>query len=775
MKTASINLMSVAAIASTSLFPFAANAQQKEPEARAQLEEVFVTVRRETENIQSVPVSIVAFSAAALEQKNITTAGDLQTVTPGVFLGGSGMKNPNVVYSIRGQSKALAGPSSPAVISYFAEVPEISMGSTGSQYDLESIQVLKGPQGTLFGRNTTGGAVLISPKEPTYTFGGDLSVSLGNYNDREFKGGISIPLIDNKLAIRVAGDVQKRDGFVKDIGTDTDIQNINSKGGRLSVLFDPVEGVSNLAIFDYSEAHERSTATELANVDPTPTSVAGQLGFGPDLIQKFKEQQALGFYKVNYSTPQFSNIRRTGFTDRLSIDLSDNYELINIFGYRKNILNYNTNVDGVANLESTFVPGLPVKLIYAENYDSAKQLSDELQIRGRAFEEKLEWVAGLFWLKSEPTGPGGTLVAFGEPLVSLLTGAPGTADYNFTTQTSRAVFFNGKYDLDEWLSGLQANIGVRYTKDKTSSCTGEAPNPGDFELSDCSNGSGLTNTATITTSSNATTWNLGLEWQINPDLFTYIATRHGYRTGGANGPTLTGPLAPYQTFDPDTVTDLELGVRNNMHLGDALLRSNISVFSGWYKDAQISLTGLTAFFNPAPMGGTLLVNAGNTRVMGVDFMFTLVPTDRWTIDVGGSLLKPDTLKNDLPDFLRQEQFVGSDPSQIPFNGAPKKSFTSSVRYELPLAGDLGKLAFDVNYYFNGQMEYGAQTIASYGLLGGRIDWRNIAKSGVDVGLFGQNLANKEYFGSGAAAGGLGFETSMVAAPRMYGVDVRYHF
>src|SRR5690606_4213254 len=206
-----------------------------------------------------------------------------------------------------------------------------------------------------------------------------------------------------------------------------------------------------------------------------------------------------------------------------------------------------------------------------------------------------------------------------------------------------------------------------------------------------------------------------------------------------------------------------------------LLRSNISVFSGWYEDVQISLTGLTAFFNPAPMGGTLLVNAGKTRVMGVDFMFTLVPSDRWTIDVGGSLLKPDTLKNDLPDFLRQEQFVGSDPSQIPFNGAPKKSFTSSVSYELPLTNDLGKLAFNLNYYFNGEMEFGSQRVASYGLLGGRIDWRDISNSGVDVGLFGQNLADKEYYGSFAAAGGLGFEASMVGAPRMYGVAMRYHF
>src|SRR5690606_25242651 len=110
MKILSVNVISLAAIACMPLLPLNAIAQSNESSGRAQLEEVFVTVRRETENIQSVPVSIVAFSAAALEQKNITNAGDLQTITPGVFLGGSGMKNPNVVYSIRGQSKALAGP-----------------------------------------------------------------------------------------------------------------------------------------------------------------------------------------------------------------------------------------------------------------------------------------------------------------------------------------------------------------------------------------------------------------------------------------------------------------------------------------------------------------------------------------------------------------------------------------------------------------------------------------------------------------------------------------
>src|ERR1700730_15971586 len=180
------------------------------------LEEITVTARRKEESLQSVPVSVTAFTAESLRERSIQTTQDLQMSTPGVYLSGSG-GNENVVYQIRGQSKALSGPSSPAVVSYFAEVPDVTFGSSVPQYDISSIQVLKGPQGTLFGRNTTGGAVLYTPTAPRFDFGGEVAVTGGNYDDREIEGAINLPIADDIFAIRIAGDIHKRAGYTKNL------------------------------------------------------------------------------------------------------------------------------------------------------------------------------------------------------------------------------------------------------------------------------------------------------------------------------------------------------------------------------------------------------------------------------------------------------------------------------------------------------------------------------------------------------------------------------
>ncbi|MDB6060889.1 MAG: hypothetical protein JWM78_992 [Verrucomicrobiaceae bacterium] len=784
MKWFQEKLISVTALASTSLaFAVTAHAQTVETDTRAKIDEVQVTARREAESIQSVPVSVIALSGDILRQKNVSSSEDVQLVAPGVFMSGSGGRQ-NVVYSIRGQSKALSGPSSPAVIAYFAEVPEVSFGSAVSQYDLASVQVLKGPQGTLFGRNTLGGAVLYTPAAPTYTFGGDLSVAIGNYNNREFKGAINVPIIDDKLAVRLAGDVHRRNGWAKDIGTDTDLEDINSKAFRLSVLFDPIEGVSNTLVLDYYKSRDNGFESLLSGVNPD-AQLPSAFGLGPAFAQQYAEQQGRDEYHVNYNFKQFTKNERFGATDRLEVNLAPGYDLINIFGYRSTQLSYNTNVDGMANIASTVAPGVPVKFILGDLYDNTHQYSDELQLRGLSFSDKLDWLAGLFWLKSEPSGVGGNLVAFAYPLL------PPTSGYTFITQTSKAVFLNGKYDLGDFVEGVKFNAGIRYTKDKTEACTGSSDVSGVYDDGDCKHGvAGLINPSSNTAESNATTWNIGLDWQIDPDLFSYIVARHGYRAGGVNGPTLGGKLATYQTFDPDTVTDVEVGVRSDVHFGDALLRSNVSVFSGWYDKVQLPISGLSsqatgagcnASGNPDgdciasndPAGGTLLVNAGKTRVSGVDYDFTFVPDDHWTFNVSGTFLKLETRSMDIPDFLLPYL---ANAKELPFNNAAKKTVTSAIQYQFPLRNNMGDVALNLNYYWTGEMAISSDVIPSYGVFNGRVDWNNVAQGPVDLSLFAKNIGDKVYETGGVASGGtLGLNTRMVGAPRTYGVEARYRF
>jgi iron complex outermembrane recepter protein len=165
------------------------------------LGEIIVTARRKEENSQTVPVSVTVVGANTLAQQDIETTNDLQRLVPGTILNGAGSLS-NSTYTIRGQGKSVTGPGLPSVITYLNEVPLPSIGSYAPLFDVQAVQVLKGPQGTLFGRNTTGGAVLVYSVPPSMEFGGYGQVDFGNFNKHSVQGAVNLPVIDGKLAIR---------------------------------------------------------------------------------------------------------------------------------------------------------------------------------------------------------------------------------------------------------------------------------------------------------------------------------------------------------------------------------------------------------------------------------------------------------------------------------------------------------------------------------------------------------------------------------------------
>ncbi|MCF8709537.1 TonB-dependent receptor plug domain-containing protein [Rhizorhapis sp. SPR117] len=185
--------------------------------------DIIVTARRREENLQDVPVSIVAFSQEGIRQNNVASAADLGRVAPGlVAYTGNSVSSTQNSFAIRGRG-LLFGAAAGSVETYFAEVPLSANYSSpelpAQFFDLASVQVLKGPQGTLFGRSTTGGAVLVQPAAPTNDWEGYGRVQLGNYNNVQVEGALNIPVIDDVLAIRLAGQHWKRDGYVTNEST----------------------------------------------------------------------------------------------------------------------------------------------------------------------------------------------------------------------------------------------------------------------------------------------------------------------------------------------------------------------------------------------------------------------------------------------------------------------------------------------------------------------------------------------------------------------------
>jgi iron complex outermembrane receptor protein len=765
-------------------------------EDKTSIEEVMVTARRTQESSQSVPVSVTAFSAKALREAQISTPEDLQINTPGVYLSGSGARQ-NVIYQVRGQSKSVSGPSSPAVVSYFAEVPDPTFGSFVPGYDLASVQVLKGPQGTLFGRNTTGGAVLYTPTEPGYEVGGYVSSNFGNYNKREFQGALNIPLITDKAALRIAADVNRSDGWVKNLGVGGDLEMADTKSFRASLLLQPTDSIRNLTIVDYFDSENDGYSTLLGNVRPQ-FNLLDILGLRASVEQQLAQQQARSAYVEDTSVAPLDKLKRVGVTNRTELSLGA-LELVNIFGYRNVDLAYLLNVDGLPSLsgDGTVYPvGLPINYIKGALNQETQQYTDEIQLRGKALGDRLDFLVGAFWLKSEPDGSQGSTVSFGEPA-----GIPvANAGYNFITEESRALFTNLKYDLGGWVEGLGFEVGARYTEDELRSCTGNGITPSSSDVKDdgCRPGNpNILNASTTGSDSNKVTWSVGLNWQVNPDLFTYAVVRQGYRAGGANGPSLGGRLAAYQKFEPETVNDVEVGVRSDWSLGDVNFRANVSAFLGRYEDVQVALTGVTSSLagcdasstnNPLPIsvdgdcnvnndpsGGTLMVNAGKSQVSGVDLDFTIAPTDRLSVRLSANFLDLETKRFGGGPAVAPF-FPGNE---IPFNYTSKKTFAGDIRYAQPLDGGFAReLVANLDYYWTDDIFYIDEqgSVPSYDLVNLRVDLNEIAGTGLDISAYARNLFDKEYFSSGAAAGAfIGISTYVLGPPRLYGVELRYSF
>jgi iron complex outermembrane receptor protein len=760
--------------------------------ASNELEEVTVTARRTEESLQSVPVSITALNAESLREQSISTTQDLQMATPGVYLSGSG-GNENVVYQIRGQSKALSGPSSPAVVSYFAEVPDPTFGSSVPQYDVSSVQVLKGPQGTLFGRNTLGGAVLYTPAAPTYDFGGVVAGTAGNFGDQETQATLNLPLVDQQVSVRLAGDLHKRDGYTHNLGVGGPLDNVDSKGTRVSLLLEPVAGLRNLTILDYFKSDDNGDGVNLISVAPGDTLLT-ELGLQKPLEQQVALQRARGPFVVDTSEPDYTHDRRTGVTNRTDLDLGA-IQLVNIFGWRDTHLSYFINVDGapavIADGTGEFPAGLPVEFIRGSEDFNERQYSDELQLKGKVLNDKLDWLAGLFWLHDDPTGAQGNFVGFAR-IVGTPTAGPG---YNFITETSKAAFVHATYDLSAVLQGLSVEAGARYTRDNISSCTGTGltnTSSGTVQPGDCASGAAdITGTSINSASSGAPTWSAGLNWQLNQDIFTYLVTRRGYQAGGINSPTLIGRLAPFQTFAPETVTDVEIGMRSDWHLGGTVLRFNASAFSGWYNNVQTALTGVqtsplctatnsgpgvspTGSCNPAndPAGGTLLVNVGKTQVSGIDIEGEFAPISSLTFTYAANLLDPRTVSLDVPASL--VPYLASD--RVPFNMTARRTYSGGVRYQLPLAQEWGHLIFNADEYYSGPTEFTAAQLPPYAVLNLRLDYNNVRGYPLDLSLFMRNAANREYIATPVASGAfLGMLSGIYGPPRMYGVEFQVRF
>lgn len=709
------------------------------------LEEITVVARRVEENIQSVPMSVTRIGGDKLEMRNITTGTDLQKLVPTLSVGVS-IFGADQQYSLRGVRTG--------VITYFNEVPMTSSSVEEQLWDLESVQALAGPQGTLFGRNSTGGAVLFYPNKPSHELGGSIQVGFGDYGLKEVTGIVNVP-INDRLQLRFGAKTRERDGLVENI-SGPDAQSQDRQAYKFSVMFTPTEAVSNYTVFTYSER------------DETPYAQISQSEGVPDCPQNF-----VSCVYTNFATGEnFYNSELLNQKARGIRKIDSPYEAI-LEGKQLQISNiFAVNV---AQATIKYIAGyshsdthqfqnqlsVPLPLIVGDNDSKSVSMSHELQVSGQSFSERMQWVAGLYYVDEDVENA--NYYQLFNPIGVPFSKAISQSSGGKSGLESIAYYAQGTWSLTEQLN---LTMGVRRTKDKPWNdattvnpgfICGLSPNLPNVDIDNCVN--------RLRAQYSATTYNISMDYQFREDVLFYATHRKGYNAGGFNPDIFDEELL---VIDPEYIHDYELGMKSDWHIGNVPLRTNVSGFYAEYEDIQRT----TSLFYQGRVS-TGLFNAAEATIYGgqLELLARLNEQLDMSISYGYLHTKYDSFENALIGDLTGNTFAQ----------APENTLDISFTWRQPMT--TGELWFTAGYGYISEVNFADENIGlpgssqdAYGLVDIRADWRDIGNMGFDIGVYVKNATDKTYaYNANDRSTPFGFISDVYGDPRTWGVEFKYNF
>jgi iron complex outermembrane receptor protein len=696
-------------------FSGAAMAETAAPTA---LDEIIVTAQKRAENLQDVPISIAAVSSDTLEKAGAQTLDAVQRLTPGLNMSaiGSGF----VSYSyIRGAGTNVIDSGSDPSVAFFLDEVYLA-GTAGLQFDLldvERVEVLKGPQGTLFGRNAAAGAISIIGKRPEGEFNAYVQADAGNYDFYAVRGGITGPLsADGAWRYRLAGAHRERGAYTENpAGRDPGfIDNYTFKG---SVEHQGEKLMVRLT-GDYFTSDNGMTNHYLATANQ-----AGLLR--PEVIPTLPTGQSM--YRRYYNVDGFEKQKTFMLTGRLEYELPF-ATLTSITGYRDNHFRRLQDQDG------TLADG------YALGADQQDiTWSQELRLSNDG--ERFRWIAGLYFYHGM-TDRRDTIDSGPDFAVAALRDSLGTYGQNLDVK-SYAVFGQATYDVTDQLS---VTLGGRYTKDKKVS--DQATDPfgpvGAYFVKLTPEWDSFDPAVTV-------------EYEATDDIMLYGSFRQGFKSGGFQ--SLPGSLALASTiYDPEKVRAYELGAKTQWLEGR--VTANVAGFWADIDNQQILRIPAVSL--------TIIDNAGKTRTKGVDFAFTARPTPQLRLDFTTTVQK-----------ARFREYVSNGVSfkgnhQL---RSPDVAISAAAEYVVPLSA--GDLTFRADYSHQTKIFFDAANTSTenayqpgYSLVNGRITF-SPGNANWDLGVWGKNLGKEKYFRNVAISGPTGVATP--GDPRTYGVSVNWRF
>jgi len=730
--------------------------QAREPGERAaeSLQSIVVTARRREEALQRVPVAVSAISAQDLENRSLTGLKQVSQTAPNIQFASSaqgGSANAALIY-IRGvgQTETLST-SDPGVGTYLDGVYLGRMTSLDlDTLDIERIEVLRGPQGTLFGKNTIGGAVNVVTSQPnTYEWLGRAEITLGSFDRFDAIASLNIPLVEDALALRIGGARRTDDGYGYRRSDGERLGDNNSYSLRGSLLWEASDNLSILVNGDYNSYDQAGSVFDAVDLNPNPAIPAGLFLVSPIVETNnnpvpgsppYGPAYVTSDYYTNFGTgPNYNNGEQWGGSITATLDLPF-ATLKSITGYRK--LDQQTGVD---------VDMTPYQVHEQRLELSQDQFSQELQISGEALGERLNYTAGLYYFEES------ALDISEYRIISPLRVLSPSLDVSYlkplnVENTSYAAYGQATFRFTDALS---ATAGLRYSYDEKFASTSQT-NP--F--------SGVT-TFPYTerrTSSDDISPRVSLEYQWSPDVLTYLSAAKGYKSGGANGRASSFPDA-FNIFDPETVWTYEAGLKSEFL--DNRARVNLAVFYSDYQDIQVTSTRS----GPGPDGAVVISysvveNAAAATIKGFEAETTLIPFSGLTLS--GSIGYLDAAYDEVDT---RTSLTGSERLQ----NVPEWNYSLSAEY-ISLISTV-EMRVRVDYSYRSEVFYELLNSPrarqpGYGILNARLGLVTGYGDGPwGVALFATNLTDTQYYTSMTDYyPSLGFASGLSGRPREFGVS-----
>jgi iron complex outermembrane receptor protein len=693
------------------------------------IQDIVVTAQKRSENVQSVPLAITALSGNALEQQHIASIASLVSAVPNVNFGTYGGA---ARIAIRGIGFDTINPGGEARVAYHLDGVYISRPAAtfGTFFDVDRVEVLRGPQGTLYGRNATGGSINIITRQPTDNWQGYVRAGYGNYNAITSEGAIGGPIAQG-VRFRVAFTTEDHDGWGKNVVTGHDIDNARRRGARGALSFDlGSSGKLDLSA-DYYHEHDRNYGNHyLGQANPAVTP-SGFLfgGFVPgnvrNIANNFDPSNDRTFY---------------GAAARVQFDLGS-VTLKSISAYRHSRYFITTDLD---------VTSAPLTIF--QFFERGRQLSQEFQLSGES--GRLKYLAGLYYFDEKIVG--GSAI----PLDRALVGLPALLTQGYRVEgnihtKAAAAFGQADYAVTDTLT---ATVGARYSWEKHHIDDYEQfdlfrPYPPVLAPSPI-----FTRSASST--DKAFTPKVVLQYKPRRGVMFYVSASKGFKSGGFD----VGDPSP--AFRPESLWAYEAGVKSTFANG--LVRINASGFYYDYKNLQVSKV----------VNATVLIqNAASSVIYGAEAEITVIPYEGLQFDVS-----PAWLHSRYKDFSSANPATPANPNPVDLTGnqltqAPSMAINAGAEYRWRMAGGHLSLRGEVNFqdriYFTPFNEKAVSRAPNTKINA----FLNYQGRRIDVSIYGRNLANRTTIANGlvsSAVVGLPV-TGTLEAPRTYGIQVGYKF